>query len=93
MPDLAAPGGCQLTVEMTVLIASTTILAIRCRPCGRRSCLRGPSDRRQLEDRDDILCYRSAPLTEAVEIAGYPEAVLFRQFVSARYGLFCTSGG
>jgi len=37
----------------------------------------GPSDRRVLEDRDDILCYRSAPLTEAVEIAGYPEVVLF----------------
>ena len=37
----------------------------------------GPSDRRLLEDRDDILCYRSEPLTEAVEIASYPEAVLF----------------
>ena len=37
----------------------------------------GPSDRRLLEDRDDILCYRSEPLAEAVEIAGYPEAVLF----------------
>ena len=36
----------------------------------------GPADRRQLEYRDDILCYRTAPLTEAVEIAGYPEAVL-----------------
>ena len=37
----------------------------------------GPSDRRQLEDRGDILCYRTEPLSEAVEIAGYPEAVLF----------------
>ncbi len=37
----------------------------------------GPSDRRRVEGRDDILCYRSEPLTEPVEIAGYPEAVLF----------------
>jgi hypothetical protein len=37
----------------------------------------GPGDRRALESRHDILCYRSEPLTEAVEIAGYPEAVLF----------------
>ena len=37
----------------------------------------GPSDRRRLEDREDILCYRTEPLAEAVEIAGYPEAVLF----------------
>ena len=36
----------------------------------------GPSDRRRLEDREDILCYRTEPLAEAVEIAGYPEAVL-----------------
>lgn len=36
----------------------------------------GPGDRRQLEYRPDILCYRSQPLTEAVEIAGYPQAVL-----------------
>ena len=31
----------------------------------------------RLEDRGDILCYRTEPLAEAVEIAGYPEAVLF----------------
>ena len=37
----------------------------------------GPADRRRVEGRDDILCYRSEPLAEAVEIAGYPEAVLF----------------
>lgn len=36
----------------------------------------GPSDRRELEDRSDILRYVSPPLTEPVEIAGYPEAVL-----------------
>ena len=30
-----------------------------------------------MEGRGDILCYRSEPLTDAVEIAGYPEAVLF----------------
>ena len=37
----------------------------------------GPSDRRRVEDRGDILCYRTEPLAEAVEIAGYPEAVLY----------------
>ncbi len=31
----------------------------------------------RLEVRGDILCYRTEPLSEAVEIAGYPEAVLF----------------
>lgn len=36
----------------------------------------GPGDRRQLEYRPDILCYRSQPLTETVEIAGYPRAIL-----------------
>ena len=36
----------------------------------------GPGDRRKLEHRSDILCYRSAPLPEAVEIAGYPHAIL-----------------
>jgi putative CocE/NonD family hydrolase len=36
----------------------------------------GPGDRHQLEHRSDILCYRSAPLIEAVEIAGYPKVVL-----------------
>ena len=37
----------------------------------------GPADRRQVEERADILCYRTEPLAQAVEIAGYPEAVLF----------------
>jgi hypothetical protein len=36
-----------------------------------------PADRRVLEHRQDILYYRSAPLTEPVEIAGYPEVVVF----------------
>ena len=42
-----------------------------------REWFTGPADRRRLEGRNDILCYRSEPLTDAVEIAGYPEAVLF----------------
>ena len=36
-----------------------------------------PADRRVLEHRVDILYYRSAPLTEAVEVAGYPKVVLY----------------
>ncbi len=36
-----------------------------------------PADRRQLAHRRDILYYRSAPLTEAVEATGYPEAVVY----------------
>ena len=35
-----------------------------------------PSDRRQLEYRQDILYYRTPPLEEEVEIVGYPEVVL-----------------
>ncbi|MGI5820044.1 MAG: CocE/NonD family hydrolase, partial [Armatimonadota bacterium] len=35
-----------------------------------------PSDRRELEYRDDILYYRTEPLSEAVEIVGHPEVVL-----------------
>ena len=37
----------------------------------------GPADRRRLEWRRDILYYRTPPLREELEIAGYPEAVLF----------------
>ncbi len=36
-----------------------------------------PADRRQVENRCDILFYRSAPLEEEVEVVGYPEVVLF----------------
>jgi len=36
-----------------------------------------PSDRRQLEYRPDILYYRTPPLTEEVDIVGYPEVVLY----------------
>ena len=36
----------------------------------------GPGDRRRLEYRRDILCYRSDELTAPVEIAGYPVATL-----------------
>jgi len=36
-----------------------------------------PSDRRQLEYRQDILYYRTPPLEEEVEIVGYPEVVLY----------------
>ncbi len=36
-----------------------------------------PPDRRRLEYRSDILHYRSEPLTEEVEIVGYPEFVLY----------------
>ena len=36
-----------------------------------------PSDRRQLEDRQDILYYRSPPLEADLEIVGYPELVLY----------------
>ena len=53
----------------------------------------GPSDRCVLEDRDDILCYRSAPLTESVEIVGYPEAVLFVSSSAPDTDFLCASGG
>jgi uncharacterized protein len=36
-----------------------------------------PADRRKLSYRDDILCYRSAPLEQAVEVIGYPQVVLY----------------
>jgi len=36
-----------------------------------------PSDRRQLEYRQDILYYRTSPLEEDVEVVGYPEVVLY----------------
>ena len=36
-----------------------------------------PSDRRILENRQDILYYRTPPLQEGAEVVGYPEMVLF----------------
>lgn len=36
-----------------------------------------PADRRQLEYRQDILHYQTPPLGEDVEIAGYPDVVLY----------------
>ncbi len=36
-----------------------------------------PSDRRQLEYRQDMLYYRTSPLEEDVEVVGYPEVVLY----------------
>ena len=36
-----------------------------------------PADRRQLDHRCDILCYRSEPLVQEVEVVGYPSLVLF----------------
>ena len=36
-----------------------------------------PSNRRRLENREDILYYRSPPLEEEVEVVGYPEVVLY----------------
>lgn len=36
-----------------------------------------PSDRRQLEHRQDILYYRTPPLDEEIEIVGYPEVILY----------------
>lgn len=36
-----------------------------------------PPDRRKLEHRDDILYYCTAPLQDEVEIAGYPEVILY----------------
>ena len=42
-----------------------------------RELFTSPADRRVLEHRKDILYFRSAPLEKAVEIAGYPEVVLF----------------
>ncbi len=37
----------------------------------------GPSDRRPVERRDDVLVYRSAPLEEDVEVTGPVEATLY----------------
>jgi putative CocE/NonD family hydrolase len=41
-----------------------------------RSLFAGPSDRRRLEYRRDILHYRTPPLEEEVEVVGRPEVVL-----------------
>ena len=37
----------------------------------------GPSDRRRLEYRQDILYYRTPPLEAEVEVVGYPEVILY----------------
>ena len=42
-----------------------------------RSLFTVPSDRRQLEHRQDILYYRTPPLEEEMEVVGYPRVVLF----------------
>ena len=42
-----------------------------------RDLFSGPADRRVLEWRRDILYYRTPPLEEDLEVAGYPEAILF----------------
>jgi len=42
-----------------------------------RELFTGPSDRRVLESREDILYYRTPPLEEDVEVVGYPEAILY----------------
>ena len=36
-----------------------------------------PADRRKVENRRDILHYRTEPLVEPIEVVGYPEVVLF----------------
>ena len=36
-----------------------------------------PSDRRQIEYRQDVLFYRTPPLEEDVEVVGYPEVILY----------------
>ncbi len=42
-----------------------------------RDLFAGPSDRTQLEYRQDILTYRTPLLEKDVEVAGYPEVVLY----------------
>ena len=42
-----------------------------------RDLFSGPTDRRALEHRCDILYYRTPPLDEEIEVTGYPEAILF----------------
>jgi putative CocE/NonD family hydrolase len=42
-----------------------------------RTLFTEPSDRRKLEHRKDILYYRTSPLTEDVEVVGYPEVILY----------------
>ena len=41
-----------------------------------RELFTGPSDRRVLESREDILYYRTGPLAKDVEAVGYPEVIL-----------------
>src|SRR5207245_8286340 len=36
----------------------------------------GPRDQRQIEQRDDVLCYTTPPLAQAIEVAGPIELVL-----------------
>jgi putative CocE/NonD family hydrolase len=42
-----------------------------------RELFAGPSDRRKLEYRQDILYYRTLPLEEDVEVVGRPEVILY----------------
>jgi hypothetical protein len=42
-----------------------------------RDLFAGPSDRRKLEHRQDILYYRTPPLEEDVELIGHPEVILY----------------
>ena len=42
-----------------------------------RDLFTGPSDRRSLEYRQDILYYRTPPLEKDVEVVGYPKVVLY----------------
>jgi uncharacterized protein len=42
-----------------------------------RDLFAGPSDRRQLEYRQDILTYRTPPLEQDIEVAGYPQVILY----------------
>ncbi len=42
-----------------------------------RELFTGPSDRRLLEYREDILYYRTPPLEADIEVVGYPEVVLY----------------
>lgn len=39
--------------------------------------LAGPCDQRQVEDREDVLCYTTSPLTHPLEVTGPIELVLF----------------
>jgi len=73
-------GSGSLTLEAPVAEGCDTYTYDPNDPCPTlwpRTMFTHPSNRRQLEYRQDILYYQTAPLEKDVEVVGYPEVVLY----------------